>query len=86
MITTVFINIPNQTQFINIDRDKDVDLVKKPNDKSLPVLCDRCKISLILDNLSAKRFLDDINNCIENRSNKYIRYKIKQKINIIVCY
>ncbi|CAH1768990.1 9604_t:CDS:2, partial [Entrophospora sp. SA101] len=53
--------------------DKYIDLVKKPNDESSSIVCDKCKVALTSDNLSAKRFLDDINDCISHTENKYIR-------------
>ncbi|CAJ0856625.1 14891_t:CDS:2, partial [Entrophospora sp. SA101] len=61
----------NDSNFVKWD--KYIDLVKKPNDESSSIVCDKCKVALTSDNLSAKRFLDDINDCISHTENKYIR-------------
>ncbi|CAJ0636103.1 9578_t:CDS:2 [Entrophospora sp. SA101] len=56
----------NDSNFVKWD--KYIDLVKKPNDESSSIVCDKCKVALTSDNLSAKRFLDDINDCIKAAS------------------
>nr|CAG8599337.1 2597_t:CDS:2 [Entrophospora candida] len=61
----------NDSNFVKWD--KYVDLVRNPNDESSSVMCNKCKVILTPNNLSAKRFLDDINDCISHTENKYTR-------------